>query len=224
MNPPRTPVIAGLTGGAGTSTLAAALHASDNGRASGTADVLVCRSAEASLRHAAALPGAPPGPRPVLAVILDAAVPAPDALAARLRGLESRFGAVVLVPHVARWHGLSGPCADAAAVLAQPVEHLPLPLQPYAAAMRLLVAAMVRSGQLGRSAPPTVSRPRTVQLWHGLQPVERGVSLRSPRAGTVSAIPTLRVPEPDDDALEADLPRATPTERASTLPPARWAG
>jgi hypothetical protein len=230
VSPLRPPVIAGLTGDAGTSTLAAALHASDAGRVDGAADVLVCRSTEAPLQEAAAVACAPPGgQQPVLAVTLLAAAPERGAMAARLRALESRFHAVVVLPHVGRWHDLADSRVEAATVLAQPVEHLARPLRAYAAALRHLVAAVVGSGQLDRPVPPPVTRPRAVELWRGLRPVERSVPLRPillarpapavllPVAGRrrpdqpCGAPPRLRPhdPEPDDETLEADPAQAT---------------
>jgi hypothetical protein len=219
---PRTPVIAGLSGGAGTSTLAAALHARDGGRRVAAADVLVCRSTEGALRDAAALSGRTEGPPPVLAVTLGTATPT-RGLAARLRALEPRFAAVVLLPHVSRWRGLVGCHAEAATVLAAP--HLPRPLRVYAAAVRLVAAAVVATGRLDRAAPPVVPGPRNLELWRDLRPVQRAATIRPvllaaprpvvpvPVAGHRPAAPApLRavhradtaLPELDDDALDDD--------------------
>jgi hypothetical protein len=193
VNRPRPPVVVGLTGDAGAGTLAAALHARDGGRIRGSAaaaDVLVCRSAEAPLRHAAALALPASGPRPVLAVTRDAATRVTGPVAAWLRALEPRFGAVVELPHVVRWHGAADAGGEAALVLAHSVEHLPRPLRAYAVALRLLVTAVAGSGLLDRPAPPVVSGPRTVELWRGLGSVERAVPLRP----VLLAAPEPRVP------------------------------
>ena len=72
----RAPVVAGVGGGVGTTTVAAALRAHDAGRvtAGGWPDILVCRGTLDSLRRAAAvLETADPEAFPVLAVTLDAA-------------------------------------------------------------------------------------------------------------------------------------------------------
>jgi hypothetical protein len=201
----RRPVIAGVTRGSGTSTLAAALHTIDGGLlAPGTAgevDVLVCRSDELSLRQAATLACAPSGPRPVLVlagIAPGAPVPPP----------VGRFGAVVALPHVRRWRGSPDARAEAAAVLAYPPERLPPDLRGYAAALHRIVAALVGSGQLQRGVPPLVSRPTTTALWPGLRP-----PVRTTGAGPVRHPPVAptagRRTEPDDDTLEAEpLPLA----------------
>jgi hypothetical protein len=185
----RRPVITGVTGGSGTSTLAAAMHTIDGGLlAPGTAgevDVLVCRSDEPSLREAAALACVPSGPRPVLVLAgIAPGVPTPSVPV-------GRFGAVVALPHVRRWFGADAR-GEAAAVLAYPPERLSPDVRGYAAALHRIVAALVGSGQLQRGVPPLVSRPVTAALWRGLQPV-------------ASAGPTLpRRAEPDDETLEAE--------------------
>lgn len=217
----RTPLVAGLSGGAGTSTLAAALHALDGGPLAGPvcggADVLVCRSGD-GLRLAAATVCPQPGPRPVLAVTGADLDPSTQA---RLRALERRFGAVVLLPQMARRHVI--PLDEAAAVLAQPASHLPRAVRPYAAALREIVAALVGSGQLLRATPPAVVVPRTAGTARAaVRPIDRAVPPR-PRllsavdrtpAGMDPAAPNPAAPnpatpsrEPDDDDLESDLLR-----------------
>ena len=72
----RAPVVAGVGGGVGTTTVAAALRGHDAGRvtAGWWPDILVCRGTLDSLRRAAAiLETADPEAFPVLAVTLDAA-------------------------------------------------------------------------------------------------------------------------------------------------------
>jgi hypothetical protein len=216
----RPPVLTGLTGEAGTSTLAAALHARDTGRTGDRpvgADVLVCRPTEAALRQAAAVVCTPPdGLRPVLAVTLEPAGPGGGTLA-RLSALEPRFAAVVALPHVPEWRASTDPREEAARVLAQPVERLPRPLRAYAVALRHLVNAVVGSGLLTRAAPPSVTVPRSSEPWWGLRPVPRPAPPRPvllhapprtvpiPLAGRPGALVSRpRATEPDDEMLEAE--------------------
>lgn len=189
----RRPVIAGVTRGSGTSTLAAALHAIDAGLlapgSAGEADVLVCRSDEQSLRRAATIACAPSGPRPVLVLAgIARGIPVPSLPA-------GQFGAVAVLPHVRRWFA-GDARAEAAAVLAYPPERLPADVRGYAAALHRIVSALVGSGQLQRAVPPLVSRPVTAGLWRGL-----------PAAGTAVPRPASdadRLAEPDDEALEGE--------------------
>jgi hypothetical protein len=186
----RAPVVVGLSRCLGTSTLAAALHATDGGLlaagTAGEADAVLCRADEPSLRHAALLACAPGGPRPVLVPVGPGAAPPAPAVG---------FGAVVVLPHVRRWAGTPDVRGEAAAVLAFPPEQLPLEVRAYAAALHGVVRALTGSELLHRTTPPLVSRPTTARLWRGLQPLAR----------PVAAVPTLlrARPEPDDEALEA---------------------
>jgi hypothetical protein len=224
VNRVRPPVVVGLTASAGTSTLAAALHAGDGGRFEGwaacAADVVVCPAAHASLRHAATLACAPPGPRPLLAITLGAAEDGQDEhTAVALRAVQPRFGAVVVLPHIARWHGLADSRDDAAGVLAQPPERLAPPLRAYAAALRALVAAVVGSGLLNAPVPPLLTRPRTEPLRPAPvrvgRPVVRSVPFRpvpvaAPHPVVPVPVPLVATePEPDDEALEAEPVRAS---------------
>lgn len=227
MRPPRRPVVAGLAPGVGTSTLAAALHAYDGGvvdcgvrdgglhdrRAgtrSGGADVVVCRLDEETLRHAALVVPTRPGAVPVLAVTCCDARPVPTA---RLRAATSRFAAVVLLPDVPRWRGLTDPVAEAAVVLGQAPTHLPRALRQYAAALRQLVEAVIASDRLTRPAPSAVALPRAVaprrapQPVQRLQPVHPVLVAAAPRfvLPPVTALRAAALPEPDDDELEAGL-------------------
>lgn len=224
--PLRTPVVVGLGRGVGTSTVTCGLHAQEGTDRDSAADVVVCTD----LAAAAAVTTARAGTRPVLAVTTTAGGPAP--VPARLRALESRFVAVVLLPHVERWDGRDRSSDEVAPLLGQAFDHLSRPLQSYAAALRLVTAAVLRSGLLTMPAPPMVVRPRSVELWRGLLPVERTAEVRPillaapPRALAVP-VPTVSVfaalggghdvagpdalrlhdsphdDEPDDDALEA---------------------
>lgn len=214
----RPPVIVGLTSGSGTSTLAAALHARDAGRfeewAACGADIVVCGAEHASLRRAATLACAPGGARPLLAVTLGTGDHEQHAVEPALRALQPRFSAVVVLPHVPRWHDRVLPHDDAAAVLAQVSEHLTRPLRAYATALRTLAAAVVGSGLLGSPVPPLLALPRAAPQRGLPEPVQRAepfrpVLLTTPRS--VVPVPVSRVapaPEPDDEAIEAEPVRA----------------
>jgi hypothetical protein len=201
---PRPPLVAGLTHGVGTSTVATALHGRDGGRCEGSADILVCGASGDALRAADAVAGATIGTLPVLAIPL--ATPAAGPPRARMRLFEKRFRAVVLLPHVPRWHGLDQPLDEVAVVLAQEVEQLPRPLRAYAAALRQLAAAVLGSGSLDHPMPPTVPRPRTVELWRGLQHVEKGVA---PRPSVVATPHPVRLVSPQAERKE--IPPTTDT-------------
>ena len=103
----RAPVVAGVGGGVGTTTVAVGLRGHDSGRVTGhrpdgSPDILVCRGTLDSVRRAAAvLDEAGPEP-PVLAVTLAGRVPR-GPLRARLELLEPDAAALVLLPHVRRW-------------------------------------------------------------------------------------------------------------------------
>jgi hypothetical protein len=150
----RVPVVAGVGGGVGTTTVAAALRAHDAGRIAGRIagrlpDILVCRGTFDSLRRAAAvLDDAGPEPVPVVAVTLDGARMLRGVLRARLDLLEADAGALVLLPHVRRWGTLADPLAETTRLLADPAERLPRPLRAYTAALRELVEAVASSGRL----------------------------------------------------------------------------
>ena len=154
MSAMRAPVVAGVGGGVGTTTVAVGLRGHDSGRVSGhrpdgPLDILVCRGTLDSVRRAAAvLDEAGPEP-PVLAVTLAGRVPR-GPLRARLELLEPDAAALVLLPHVRRWGTLTDPLAEAAQLLVEPVAQLPRPLRAYAAALRELVAAVAASGRLAR--------------------------------------------------------------------------
>lgn len=138
----RAPVVAGVAGGVGASTLAAALHAVDGGRAvaGSRPDVLVCRADSLHLAGGR--------PAPVLVVVADR----PPRLDRTDAGT-----AVVVVPDVAAWHGLGAP--EVAGLLALAPAHRPTGLGPYIAALLDVAAALVRSGVLERPAPASDPAP-----------------------------------------------------------------
>ncbi|QJY45236.1 hypothetical protein [Pseudonocardia broussonetiae] len=133
----RAPVIVGVAGGVGTSTLASALHAVDGGRvgAGSRPDVLVCRADSLHLAER--------GVAQVLVVVADRA-PRLDRVGAGTT--------VVVVPDVAAWHGLDAP--EVAGLLALAPAHRPARLAAYIAALLDVAAALVRSGVLAHPAAP----------------------------------------------------------------------
>jgi len=157
----RAPVVAGVGGGVGTTTVAAALRGHDAGRVSGGwPDILVCRGTLDSLRRAAAvLQTADPDAFPVLAVTLDAARAARRPIRAHLELLEPDLGALVVLPYVRRWTTLPDPVAEAAHLLEEPADRLPRPLRGYAAALRELVEAVTASGRLDAAPAYPHSHP-----------------------------------------------------------------
>jgi len=164
VNAVRVPVVAGVAGGVGCTTVAVALRAWDGGRCTpaGDADVWVSRGTAESLSLAATLAGRPDGrqQQPVLAVTTDGRPLPPELLAP----LERRFGRIVPLPHVERWVDRADHLAEVAMLLTRPSDRLPRALRPYAAALRILAEAVTASGRL---------HPRSPALWPGLLPVER---------------------------------------------------
>ena len=151
---PDGPIVAGVGGGVGTTTVAVALGGTDRGVFTGRAvDVLVCRTtADSVIRagRAAQLIGGV-GPRPILAVTaVDGARPT-RALLARLRLLEPHAAAVVLLPHVGLWRASAAPLDGLRQILGRPMEELPRAARGYARAIGELTAAL--------SAPPAAARP-----------------------------------------------------------------
>ncbi|MFC5995649.1 hypothetical protein ACFQE5_15645 [Pseudonocardia hispaniensis] len=156
----RAPVVAGVAGGVGTTTLAVALHGLDAGRTVGPlVDVLVCRCSADSLHRAARFADrfGGPGPRPVLAVTAEGSVPAKGPLQAAMQTLQSRFSGLVVLPRIAHWRELADPLAEVSGMLAQPPESLPRPLRGYTTALRELAQLVAATGRLHRDAP--VARP-----------------------------------------------------------------
>ncbi len=197
----RPPVVAGIAGGVGTTTLAVALRAHDAGRAGGAgvpaADILACRATFDSLRRAGAVlerAALAPGPGPVLAVALGAARVPRGPLRARLELLEDATSGVVLLPHVDRWATVADPLAEVAELLVDPAPP-PRALRAYVDALRELAAAVTASGRLSAPPPDPTGRDR-----HPGDP--RG---RAPVAG--------RPPDPS-------VAPARPVTRAAPAPPA----
>lgn len=160
----RPPVIAGLTRGTGTSTIALALHGVDGGvwaGPEGGADVLVAD--HSAMRRLGALGPRPAGPRPVLAVVDVAgrstwpgsAQPGPDeaaltraAVLAALGPAAPCFARVVLVPPVPAVRTGVFPAPALAGLLACDAAHLDGPERLLAAALREIADALVAEGRL----------------------------------------------------------------------------
>jgi hypothetical protein len=174
----RAPVVAGVGGGVGTTTVAAGLRGHDSGRVTGrrpggSPDILVCRGTLDSVQRAAAvLDEAGTEPPPVLAVTLVGRMPR-GPLRARLELLEPDAAGLVLLPHVRRWCTLTDPLAEAAQLLVEPAAQLPRPLRAYAAALRELVAAVAASGRLARDPIREPVRPPDPQYPDDLYSDER---------------------------------------------------
>jgi hypothetical protein len=157
----KLPLIGGVAGGVGTTTLARALQAIDGGIYPGgcPVDVLVARSTMYSLGCAQRAVAATPVP-PLLAVVADA----PRArlsgrVRARMRMTEPYLAGVVVVPFVDTWADLDDPYRDAERVLAPAAAELPKPLRGFAAAIHALVGQirprlLARGGPMGHSAFP----------------------------------------------------------------------
>ena len=142
----RTPVVVGVSGGVGTTTVATALNGRDRGKFTGRPiDVLVCRSTSQSLLlagNAAQCLSYSPELRPVLAVTADGPCAPTKAINARLRMVEPHTAAVVVLPYVRRWRESARPLSDLLALLELPASQLDRQLRDYAAAVQALVAAV----------------------------------------------------------------------------------
>lgn len=133
------PLVAGVAGGVGTTTVATAIGGIDRGVFTGRpVDVLVCRPTADSLVRAARAAHlvTTQGTRPVLAVsAIDGVGPSRPGTA-RLRLLEPHTAAVVVLPHVRRWREMVTPLDDLTGLLTRPLPELPRPLRHYASAVR----------------------------------------------------------------------------------------
>lgn len=137
------PLVAGTTGGVGTTIIASALGAYDDDLyAGGAVDVLVCESTVPSLTEAHRCVGRTPYP-PILVVVADVpdksrlpVLPSPVKALARM--VEPHVAAMIAVPFVAQWRLRENPCTDAAAVLRAGAE-IPPWLTDFATAIRDLV-------------------------------------------------------------------------------------
>jgi hypothetical protein len=213
----RPPVIAGVAGGVGVTTLAVALRAEDAGRDVLAADVVVCRCTGDSLRLAGeagdALDG--PGPQPVLAVTAGPGGATRGPAPARLRLLEQHYAEVVVLPHVGRWRDLADPLVEIAALLTRPAAQLARPVRGYVGALCALAAAVARSGRL-RCAPAPHSATAVVVARPVLRPAAPPV-----RRAAVPLPASVR-PAPDEAAGPRLWPGLQAVERPEREPgPAR---
>ncbi len=159
---PRAPLVAGVAGGVGTTTIARALAGVDRGVFTGRpVDVLVCRATADSLvraARAAYLISSQQHRRPVLAVnTADIAGPSRPGVA-RMRLLEPHTAGVVVLPYVRRWRDLATPLADVTGLLNRPVTELPRPLRRFATAVHSLAHSL--GPQIGDISPQRASAPR----------------------------------------------------------------
>lgn len=169
------PMVAGVAGGVGTTTVARAVGGIDRGVFTGRiVDVLVCRATGDSLiraARAAQLVVAAGGVRPVLAVCAAGASGPSRPTAARMRLLEPHTAAVVVLPYVRRWRGMAVPLDDVTGLLTRPLTELPRTLRRYAAAAGHLHgvlegaatprrAVAPRHGPAVRIHPPTTRSQR----------------------------------------------------------------
>lgn len=154
------PFIAGVGGGVGTTTLAAALAALDREiyRAGTPVDLLVARATMYSLGCAQRAIAVTPAP-PLLAVV--AAGPGtslPGVVKTRLRMTEPHLVGVVYVPYVVEWDARDDPHFDAAAAVR--TDQRSKPMRAFAAAVQELIGLLApRIAQRIHSAPPPPGTP-----------------------------------------------------------------
>lgn len=208
----RPPIVAGVSGGVGTTILALALHGRDAGTDTAQADLLVCRSSVESLDRAARIADlAWPGRYPVLLVTLDGTERRPPA---RLARLHDRWTAVVPVPHVALWRELADPYREAAGLLGSPRAGLPRPVRALADAIRRAARVVAESGRL--SGPPPASatdRPAAQPV-----PASTGFGTVLPHAGPFPGTLTGPPPATGHFSAAGSFPAAVPLPGAAPLP------
>lgn len=198
----RAPVVAGVGGGVGTTTVAVALRGHDAGRLAGLPpgrwpDILVCRGTLDSLRRAAvALDEIGPEPPPVLAVTLVGRPPR-GSLRTRLDLLEADAAALVRLPRVGRWATLVDPLAEAAQLLVEPEARLPRPARAYATALRELATAVAATGRLG-PADPALRPGRDERHFRPIGSDDRAARRRSTSSAPPASQPAFRPADPDD--------------------------
>ena len=154
--------VAGVAGGVGTSTLAAAMGARDRGVFVGRAvDVLVCRATGDSLiraGRAAQIITQTTGRKPVVAVTAADSSGPSRPVTARLKLLEPHTAAVIVLPFVRHWRDVTAPLDEARALFAVPRTDLPRPLRRYTGAIQSVVSA------LGGRAVTTLTPPAARSL------------------------------------------------------------
>lgn len=138
----RAPLVCGVAGGVGTTTIATALRARDLGvYRSGPADIVVCRSTSVSVGAAHRVLALVPG-KPVLVVVADGPLRPPAPVKARLTMVQPHITALVWMPYVEHWRQIDNAFAQADAVLRE-ADRVPKWLQPWAAALKQLIDAVL---------------------------------------------------------------------------------
>ena len=150
--------VAGVSGGVGTTTVAAAIGATDRGMSiSRRVDILVCRASGESLvraGQAAQVVAASADRKPVLAVNGANASAPSRSMTARIRLLEPHTSSVVLMPFVRHWAETSVPIKEIRGLLAASRGQLPRSLRSFArAALDLLSAVEDCPSSPSRSTP-----------------------------------------------------------------------
>lgn len=148
----RAPLVCGVAGGVGVTTIAAALRARDGGvYHGGPADVVVCRSTSSSVGAAHRVINAVPG-APVLVVVADGPLRTPAPVKARVRMVEPHLAGLVWMPYVEQWRHTDDAFKHAAAVTSHP-DGMPKWLQAWAAAVQQLGTAVLPMLEGPASAP-----------------------------------------------------------------------
>lgn len=139
----RHPLVAGVAGGVGTTTVATAVAATDCGicRAGQPVDAVVCRDTVVSLGAAHRAVNAAVG-KPLLVVVASTSNSTPKAASARIEMVKPHVATVVHVPFVMRWREVTDPWAQAANVLRYP-DSVPKWLRPFAQSMQQLYDALL---------------------------------------------------------------------------------
>jgi hypothetical protein len=114
----RAPILTGVAGGVGTTTIATVLGSTDRGvyRPGLSVDVLVCRSTASSVLAAQIAVQSAPG-TPVLVVVADAPGKKPKTAASRMVTVEAHTSAVVFLPWVEHLRDLDTPAHDLTAAV-----------------------------------------------------------------------------------------------------------
>ncbi|MFN2534867.1 MAG: hypothetical protein ABR528_06410 [Pseudonocardiaceae bacterium] len=172
----RAPLVCGVAGGVGVTTIAAALQARDLGvYCGGPADIVVCHSTSTSVGAAHRVINTVPG-TPVLVVVADGPLRIPAPVKARIRMVEPHLTALVSMPYVEQWRHTDDALKHAGAVSSHP-DGVPKWLQPWAAALR----------QLGNAVLPLLEGPSSA-------PVAAGVITDHPAHGSVTSSRDHRMP------------------------------
>ena len=138
----RAPLVCGVAGGVGATTIAAALGAKDLGVYHGaTADIVVCRSTSMSVGAAHRVVNAIPG-KPVLVVVADGPLRIPAAVKARVTMVGPHVTAVVWMPYVEHWRQIDDVIAQAVAAPRHP-DRVPKWLHSRAAALKQVADAVL---------------------------------------------------------------------------------